>query len=145
MEFQFQISYACCLWLWAEAYLFSVMSLSKWPPGSHIGFFGFQTNYILALNIKSKLHWHMTCVYGKKPIDFQQCHLQRAAWRPYWIFQYLDSVGGMVSWSLTQVCFGISISNFICMLFVPIGQSLLIFTDVAFKMVAILDFSVFGL
>ena len=36
--------------------------------------------------------------------------------------------------SISQVCFGISISNFICMLMVAIGRSLLIFSDVTFKM-----------
>ena len=38
--------------------------------------------------------------------------------------------------SISQVCFGISISNFICMLTVAIGSSLLIFSDVTFKMAA---------
>ena len=38
--------------------------------------------------------------------------------------------------SISQVCFGISISNFICMLMVVIGRSLLIFSDVIFKMAA---------
>ena len=37
---------------------------------------------------------------------------------------------------ISQVCFGISISNFICMLMVAIGRSLLIFSDVTFKMAA---------
>ena len=36
--------------------------------------------------------------------------------------------------SITQVCFGISISNFICMLMVVIGRSIMIFSDVTFKM-----------
>ena len=36
--------------------------------------------------------------------------------------------------SISQVCFGISIVNFICMLMVAIGRSLLIFSDVTFKM-----------
>ena len=36
--------------------------------------------------------------------------------------------------SISQVCFGISISNFICMLMVVIGRSLLIFSDVTFQM-----------
>ena len=36
--------------------------------------------------------------------------------------------------SITQVCFGISISNFICILFVAMGRSLLIFSDVTVKM-----------
>ena len=34
------------------------------------------SNFSLAPNIKLKLRWHITCVYGKKPIDFQQCHFQ---------------------------------------------------------------------
>ena len=38
--------------------------------------------------------------------------------------------------SISPVCFGISISNFICMLMVAIGRSLLIFSDVTFKMAA---------
>ena len=38
--------------------------------------------------------------------------------------------------SISQVCFGISISNFICMLMVAVGRSLLIFSDVTFKMAA---------
>ena len=38
--------------------------------------------------------------------------------------------------SISQVCFGISISNFIFMLMVAVGRSLLIFSDVTFKMAA---------
>ena len=38
--------------------------------------------------------------------------------------------------SISQVCFGISISNFICMSMVAIGRSLLIFSVVTFKMAA---------
>ena len=41
------------------------------------------------------------------------------------------------SWrSISQVCFRISISYFICMLMVAIGRSLLIFSNVTFKMAA---------
>ena len=36
--------------------------------------------------------------------------------------------------NISQVCFGISISNFICMLMLAIGRSLLIFSEVTFKM-----------
>ena len=53
LEFQFQISYACWWWPWAEAYWFSAMSLSKWPPGGHIGFFGFRTLTLLWLWIST--------------------------------------------------------------------------------------------
>ena len=45
--------------------------------------------------------------------------------------------------SISQVCFGISISNFICMLMVAIGRSLLIFRDVTFKMAAWLPYWIF--
>ena len=38
--------------------------------------------------------------------------------------------------SISQVCFGISISNFKCMLMVAMGRSLLIFSVVTFKMAA---------
>ena len=38
--------------------------------------------------------------------------------------------------SVSQVRFGISFSNFICMLMVAIGRSLLIFSDITFKMAA---------
>ena len=38
--------------------------------------------------------------------------------------------------SISQVCFGISISNFIYMLMVAIGRSLSIFSNVTFKMAA---------
>ena len=38
--------------------------------------------------------------------------------------------------NVTQVCFGISIWNFICMLLMAIGRSLLIFSDVTFKTAA---------
>ena len=37
---------------------------------------------------------------------------------------------------ISKVCFGISISNFVCMLMVAIGRRLLIFSDVTFKMAA---------
>ena len=94
------------------------------------------SNFSLALNIKFKLHWHITCVYGKKLIDFQQCHFQNGH-----LATILDlSVFGLCSWhgfrSLTQVCFEISVSNFICVLLVTMGQSLLIFSDITFKMAA---------
>ena len=38
--------------------------------------------------------------------------------------------------SISQVCFGISIANSICILMVAIGRRLLIFSDVTFKMTA---------
>ena len=59
----------------------------------------------------------------------------------YWIHHVRPSVCPSVCRrhgfrSISQVCFGISISNFICMLMVAIGRSLLIFSDVTLKMAA---------
>ena len=51
------------LYIWVGACWFSATSLSKWPPGGHIGFFGFRTNFTLALNINSKLQWQSTYAY----------------------------------------------------------------------------------
>ena len=45
--------------------------------------------------------------------------------------------------SISQVCFGISILNFICVLMVAIGRSLLIFSNVTFKMAAWRPYSIF--
>ena len=39
--------------------------------------------------------------------------------------------------SITQVCFGISVSNFMCMSFVAVGRNLTIVSYVAFKMAAL--------
>ena len=88
-EYQVQSSVAHYKYVWKEAYWFSDMSLSKWPPGGHIGIFGFQTltsvwlwisnpdsTSCLASNIKPKLQKHINSVYGKKPVDFQMCHFQ---------------------------------------------------------------------
>ena len=63
--FQISISnfiwYAYCVRLWTEAYWFSMISLSKWPPNGHIEFF-----YILTLwaNIRSKIQWYIIFMYG---------------------------------------------------------------------------------
>ena len=108
--------------------------MAAWQP--YWMFWFPDSNFILALNIKSKLQWHITCVYGKKPIDFQQCHFQKG--RLAAILEF--SVCGLCGWhgfrSITWVCFGISISNFMCMLFAAMGRSLFIFSDVTFTMAA---------
>ena len=94
------------------------------------------SNFTLALIINFKRQQHNTYVYGQEPIDFQQRHFQNG--RLAVIFDF--SVSGLCRWhdfrSVSQVCFRISISNFICMLMVAIGRSLLIFSDVTFKMAA---------
>ena len=94
------------------------------------------SNFTLALNINFKLQRHNTYVYGLEPIDFQQRQFQNGR-----LAAILDfSVSGLCRWQgfrdVSQVCFEISISNFICMLMVVIGKSLLIFSEVTFKMAA---------
>ena len=46
--------------------------------------------------------------------------------------------------SLTQVCFGISVSNFMCMSFVAVGKSLTIVRYVTFKMAALWFWTMFN-
>ena len=102
--------------------------MAAWWPSC---FFRFpDSNFSLALNIKSKLQCHFTCVHGKEPIDFQQCHCQNACQAA--ILDFV--VSGLYRWhgfqGVNQVCFVILISNFICMLFVVMGRSLLVYSYV---------------
>ena len=165
------------------------MLISKWPPGSHIGCFGFRpltlvwlwistpnlsgtihvytgrsllifsdvpfkmaawrpywifrfrTNFSLALNINFKLQWQSTYVYGSEPIDFQWLHFLNGC-----LVAILDfSVSGWHGFgSVTQVCFGISVSNFMCMSFVAVGRSLMIVSYVASKMAALWFWTMFN-
>ena len=46
--------------------------------------------------------------------------------------------------SVTQVCFGISVSNFMCMSFVAVGRSVTIVSYVAFKMAALWFWTMFN-
>ena len=83
-----------------------------------------------------------------KAVFYCYCHYTPAqrSWRGvYWIHLVRPSVRLSVCRSvcrrhgfrsISQVCFGISISNFICILMVAIGKSLLIFSEVIFKMAA---------
>ena len=81
---------------------------------------------------------------GRSLLIFSNVIFKMAAWRPYcFVFLFLDSEGGMVSGVLSHVCFGVSISNFICILMVVIGKSLLIFCDITFKTAAWQPFCIF--
>ena len=46
--------------------------------------------------------------------------------------------------SVTQVCFGISVSNFMCMSFVAVGKDLKIFSYIAVKMAALWFWAMFN-
>ena len=82
----------------------------------------------LLWNINFKFHMHVDGGYTPAQLD-SPCPSIRPSVRPSVCRRH-----GF--WSISQVCFGISISNFICMLMVAIGRRLLIFIDVTFKMAA---------
>ena len=138
------------LCIWVEAYWFSATSFSKWPPGGHIRFFGFWTLQVtrfpgckssLLWNFNFKLHMHVDGGHRQKPIDFQ--------WPPFLngcLVAILNfSVSGWHGFGgITQVCFGISVSNFMCMSFVAVGRSLTIVSYVAFKMAALWFYTMFN-
>ena len=99
------------------------------------------SNFSLALNINSKHQWHNTYVYWYEPIDFQWPHFLNGC-----LVAILDfSVSGRHGFgSVIQVCFGISVSKFMCMSFVAVGRSLMIVSYVAFKMAALWFWTMFN-
>ena len=105
-------------------------------------------NFCLALNVNSKLQWPNTF------IDPILCLWVGAYWFSVTslskcLVAILDFfVSGLCRrhgfGSVTQVCFGISVSNFMCMYFVAVGRSLTIFSYVAFKMDALWFWEMFN-
>ena len=161
------------------------MLISKWPPGSHIGLFGFQILTLVWLWISTPNLSGTILVYmGRSLLIFSDVTFKMAAWWSYWIFlvsgltlvwlwistpnfsgkilmymgksllifsdlvlvAILDfSVSGRHGFgSVIQVCFGISVSNFMCMSFVGVGRSLTIVSYVAFKMAALWFWTMFN-
>ena len=60
------------------------MSLSKWPPGGHIGFFGFRTLTLLWLWISTSNFSGTILMYmGRCLLIFSNVIFKMAAWRPY--------------------------------------------------------------
>ena len=111
----------------------SLIFLYPRPTGGHIGIFGFRTLTLVWLWISTWNFSSTLLVYiGRSLSIFSDVTFKMAAWWPYWIF--VCRRHGFRS--VTQICFGISISNFMCMLFLAIGRSLSIFSDVTFKMAA---------
>ena len=62
------------------------------------------SNFSLALNIKSKLKCHITCVYGKEPIDFQQCHFQNGRLAGILEFAISGLCRWHAFWNVTRAC-----------------------------------------
>ena len=58
--------------------------LSKWPPGGHIGFFGFRTLTLLWLWISTSNFSGTILMYmGRSLLIFSNVIFKMAAWRPY--------------------------------------------------------------
>ena len=75
-----------------KSLLISVRSLSKWPPGGHIGFFGFQTLTLVWLwistpNLSGTIHMYMC----RSLLIFSNVNFKMAARQPYWYFWFPDS------------------------------------------------------
>ena len=93
--FGISVSNFMCMLL---VYWFSAMSLSKWLPGSHIGFLGFQTLTLIWLWISTPNFSGTILMYmGMNLLIFSYVIFKMAVWQPYLLFRFLDSVGGMVS------------------------------------------------
>ena len=113
------------IYIWVTAYWFSETSLSKWPPGGHIGYLGFRTLTLVWLWISTPNFSGTMLMYMVAILDF--------------------SVSGRHGFgSVTQICFGISVSNFMCMFLVAVGRSLMIVSYVAFKMAALWFWTMFN-
>ena len=103
------------------------MSLSKWLSGSHFGFFGFHSLTLVWLWISTPDFSTLLVYLGRSIFFFLVMSLSK--WSPcghigFWSF----SIRRYGFQSVSQVCFKISISDFMRMLFVVIGRSLLIST-----------------
>ena len=148
------------LCIWVRAYWFSVTSFSKWLPGGHIRFYGFwmtwfrQRNPSLLWTFSFKFHVHVLCGCRQKPNDCQLCRFQNGCLIDFQWPHFLNgclvaildfTVSGWHGFgSVTQVCFGLSVSNFMCMSFVAVGRSLTIVSYVAFKMAALWFWTMFN-
>ena len=79
-------------------------SLSKWPPGGHIGFFGFQTLTLVWLWISTpNLSGTILVCMCRSLLIFSNVNFKMAARQPYWIFWFR---------TLTLVWLRISTPNF---------------------------------
>ena len=85
--------------------------------------------------------WLMWCSSYVRPIDLKSSIILSPIFQNGHLAAILDfAVSGLCSWHgfcrVTRVCFGISTSNFMWILFVAMSKILLIFRDITFKMAA---------
>ena len=133
------------LYIWVGAYWFSGMSLSKWPPGSHIGYFGFWTLTLVWLWISTPNFSGTILMYmGKRLRAYWFSVTSFSKWLPGGHIRFFGFWTAYSFGSVTQVYFGISVSNFMCMSFVAVGRSLMIVNYVAFKMAVLWFWTMFN-
>ena len=90
---------------------FSVPLLSKWLPGSHIGFLGFQTLTLVRLWISTPNFSGAILIYmGRSLLIFSDVNFKMAVWQPCWIFLFPDSnfslalnINSKLQWQSTYV------------------------------------------
>ena len=121
-----------CSWLWAEAKV-----TGRWPKGMSPSYTYLVSNFHLLEDNSLTSDG----VPSGKDYDLFIPPPNEVGGGVNWIHLIRPSVRPSVCRrhgfrSISQVCFGISIPNFICMLMVAITRSLLIFSDVTFKMAA---------
>ena len=121
------------LYIWVGAYWFSATSLSNSRLAAILDFLVSGLT-LLWLWISTPNFSGKVLMYMGKRIDSQWPHFLNGC-----LMAILDfSVSGWHGFgSVTQVCFGISVSNLMCMSFVAVGRSLTIVSYVAFKMAAL--------
>ena len=81
-----------------KSHCFSATSVSKWPPGGNIGFFGFRTLTSVWLWISTPSFSSKILVYmGRSLLIFSDSHFQNGCLAAILDFSFVYSVGGMVS------------------------------------------------
>ena len=100
-------------------------SLSKWSPGGHIGFFGFQTLTLVWfwISTPNKSGTILMMYMGRSLLIFSIVNIKMATRWNFFGFR-----------TLTLVWLWISTPNLSVTILIYMGRSLLIFSDVTFKM-----------
>ena len=135
------------LCIWVVSYWFSATLISKWPPGGHVIFLVSGLLTLVWLWISTPNFSGTVIMYmGSSLLIFSNVNFKMATWQPYWIVWF--SVSGLCRQhgfgSVNQFCFGISVSNFMCMSFVAVGNSLMIYSYVPFTVASLWFWTMFN-
>ena len=93
------------------------------------------TQVCVGISISKKFHKHIVCGYGQEPVDFQWCHFQNGRLGAILVFRFLESNFSLPLniQTFTDSYWSPDFNNSSLM---SIGKSLLIFSNVTFKMAA---------